>query len=177
MSPWSKSGLITLALAATSIAATPAFADPNLTFSTLGTDQDVYPTDLPYTYNAAVTKVLDVTSSTYIPQPFQIDFHDLETERRINGFRAVFREMYELQTLGAPVIRTRDLPSPYTSLLSQSCSYYQVSGISYPTVGSPSASECTPPTVSAAPTPENTNTNASESATQAPAAKPVPALW
>ncbi len=173
-----KSGLLTASLAvASSILASPSFADPffNVTFSSLGTDQDVYPANYPYSYNAAQTLVLDISSSGYISQPYiQLEFPDITAERRLNGFRSVMREMYDLQTLSSPDIRTRDLSSPYTTALSEYCGYYLASGAVYPVTGIPNATECNPPVavvvVPEPPAPQPTFT-------RPPAPAPVPALW
>jgi hypothetical protein len=174
MSVWSylKSGLITAA-AATSIVASPALAEPNFSFTTLATDQDSYPANYPYNYNFTFTKVLDINSSNSMPQPFQIDFSDLVVERQLTAFRSIVNEMYALQSLTSPIIRTRDLPNPYTTTLSEFCGYYQVTGVRYPSNGTPTAAECNPPTVSAAPAPV---IEVAPTYTP-PAPRPVPALW
>jgi hypothetical protein len=171
-----KSGLLTVSLAVvSSILVAPSFAEPffNVTFSSLGTDQDVYPANYPYSYTAAQTLVLDMTSSGYISQPYlQLEFPDITAERQLNGFRSVMREMYDLQTLSSPDIRTRDLSSPYTTALSEFCGYYLVSGAVYPVTGIPNAAECNPPVaVVVAPEPP------APQPAFIPAPAPVPALW
>lgn len=170
-----KSGLLTASFAvASSILVSPSFADPffNVNFSSLGTDQDVYPSNYPYSYNAAQTLVLDMNSSGYISQPYlQILYPDITAERQLNGFRSIMREMYDLQTLSSPDIRTRDLSSPYTTALSEFCGYYLVSGAVYPVTGVPNATECNPP-VAVVVVPEPP---APQPVYIPPA--PVPALW
>ncbi|WP_210391277.1 hypothetical protein [Synechococcus sp. PCC 7502] len=158
-----------------SVLASPSFAEPSYTFNSLMSDQDVYPVNLPYTYNAAQTLVLDLSSDGFIAQPYiQFDYPDLVAERQLNGFRSIIREMYERQSLDTPTIRTRDLPSAYTTALSESCGYYLVTGAAYPITGTPNATECTPPApVSVAPEPP-----APTPAPQPVAPpRPVPALW
>lgn len=172
-----KSGLLTATLAvASSILVAPSFAEPVLNFTSLGTDQDVYPINYPYSYSAAQTLVLDMTSSGFISQPWiQLEFPELIAERQLNGFRSISREMYEIQTLSDPNIRTRDLSSPYTTALSEFCGYYLVSGAAFPVTGTPSAADCNSVSVSVVPTPV-----APPSAPErvfVPAPRPVPALW
>jgi len=170
-----KSGLFTATLAvASSVLASPSFAEPFYTFSSLGTDQDVYPANYPYTYNAAQTLVLDITSSPFIAQPFiQLEYPDLINERQLNGFRSIIREMYDLQTLSSPDIRTRDLSSAYTTALSEFCGYYTVTGAVYPVTGIPNATECNPVVpVAAVPEPP-----APQPAPVFVPPAPVPALW
>jgi hypothetical protein len=168
-----KSGLLTATLAVSaSVLASPSFAEPFINFTSLATDQDVYPVNYPYPYNAVQTLILDMTSSPFILQPFPLVFPDLLVERQFNGFRSIMREMYDLQTLSDPNIRTRDLPSAYTTTLSDFCGYYNVTGAVYPIDGSPNAAECNAAVpVAAVPEPP-----ASPQPTYIPPA-PVPALW
>jgi hypothetical protein len=169
-----KSGLFAATLAvASTVLATPSFAEPYYTFNSLATDQDVYPSNYPYTYNAAQTLVLDMTSSGFIPQPFiQFDYPELITERQLNGFRSIMREMYDLQTLSSPDIRTRDLSSAYTTALSEFCGYYTVTGAVYPVAGIPNTTECNPAVpVAVAPQP------VPQPAPVFVPPAPVPALW
>lgn len=170
-----QSSILTATLAAT-VTAAPSFANPTINFNILATDQDVYPANYPYNYNAVQTLVLDMTSSVYIPQPWlQFEFPDILAERQFNSFRSIMREMYDLQTLSSPTIRTRDLPSSYTMALSDFCGYYLVTGAVYPVGGIPNAAACNPPTPVVVVAPEPV--------APAPApvfvrpAPPVPALW
>jgi hypothetical protein len=149
----------------------PSSAQPTLNFTSLATDQDVYPANYPYSYSASQSLVLDMTSSGFIAQPFfQLEFPDLITERQLNAFRSITREMYDLQTLSTPDIRTRDLSSPYTTALSEFCGYYLASGAVYPVTGTPNATQCNPPVPVAVVEPP-----APPQPTFTPA--PVPALW
>ncbi len=153
------------------LSAAPCLAEPVFSFSSLATDQDVFPANYPYPYAAVENLVLDFTSSRYIAQPYiQIEYPDAIVQRQFNAFRSVIREFYDLQTLSTPNIRTRDLSSPYTTALSEFCGYYKVTGAAYPVVGTPSATECNPPepVVSVA---------APEPAPQPVISAPVPALW
>jgi hypothetical protein len=171
-----KSGLFAATLAvASAVLALPSFAEPYYTFNSLETDQDVYPANYPYTYNAAQTLVLDLTSSAFIPQPFiQLEYPELIMERQLNGFRSVMREMYDLQTLSSPDIRTRDLSSPYTTALSEYCGYYTVTGAVYPASGIPNATDCNPVApVAVAPEPAPQPQPAPVFVPRTP----VPALW
>ncbi len=171
-----KSGLLTATLAvSSSVLASPSFAEYVPNFTSLGTDQDVYPVNYPYTYPAAQTQVLDMNSSGYISQPWiQFEFPDLIAERQLNGFRSIMREMYDLQTLSTPNIRTRDLSSPYTTTLSEFCGYYNVTGATYPVTGTPNATACNPAAapVSVAPEPAP-----APQPVFIPRPAPVPALW
>ncbi len=89
----------------------PAVAEPL-------TNASYFPRGFPATYPNAINQVLDMDSSTNLPNPWiQNDFRDLEIERQFNAFRTVNRDMLDLQTLGKPTVRTRDLPSAYTSSL------------------------------------------------------------
>jgi hypothetical protein len=171
-----KSGLLTATLAvSTSVLASPSLANPDgpvLNFTHLATDQDVYPANYPYSYPAVQTLVLDMTSTGFILQPFPFEFPDLIAERQLTGFRSITREMYDLQTLSDPNIRTRDLPSPYTTALSEFCAYYNVTGAAYPVTGTPNAAECNAPVpVAAMPEP------VAPQPVFIPRAAPVPALW
>jgi hypothetical protein len=89
-----------------------AFADPLLT------DQDQYPRDFPATYPQVQNKILDMTSDPNSPHAYgDTTFRDQWIARQATAFRAINREMMDLQTLGSPTIRTRDLPSAYCSSL------------------------------------------------------------
>lgn len=169
-----KSGLLTATLAVSSfVLASPSFAEPFINFTSLATDQDIYPANYPYPYNATINLVLDMTSSPFLLQPFPLVFPDLLVERQYNSFRSIMREMYDLQTLSDPNIRVRDLSSPYTTALSEFCGYYTVSGAAYPIGGSPNAAECNAPVpVAAAPEPAPT-----PQPVFIPRSAPVPALW
>lgn len=101
-----------LVAASTLLASGAAFADPLLT------DQDQYPRNFPATYNQSHNKVLDMTADPNLPNAYiQTTFRDQWIERQSNAFRAMNREMIDLQTLSDATIRTRDLPSPYCSSL------------------------------------------------------------
>ncbi len=170
-----KSGLLTATLAvSSSVLASPSFAEPFINFEHLLTDQDYYPESYPYPYNATINLILDMTSSPFILQPFPLVFPDLLVERQNNGFRSIMREMYDLQTLGDPNIRTRDLPTPYTTALSEFCGYYTVTGAAFPVGSSLTAADCNAPVPVAAgpepvaPAPQPVFT---------PRYAPVPALW
>jgi len=104
-----------LVAASTLLASGVAFADPLLT------DQDQYPRNFPATYPQAQNKVLDMTSDPNLPNAYiQTTFRDQWIEQQSNAFRAMNREMMDLQTLSDATIRTRDLPSSYcSSLLSE----------------------------------------------------------
>ncbi len=97
------------------LASGAAFANPQLT------DQDQFPRNFPATYPQVQNKVLDMTSDPNLPDAFiQTTFRDQWIERQANSFRAINREMMDLQTLSDATIRTRDLPSSYcSSLLSE----------------------------------------------------------
>jgi hypothetical protein len=62
-----------------------------------------------------------MTSDPNLPNPYiQTTFRDQWIERQANAFRAINREMMDVQTLSDATIRTRDLPSSYcSSLLSE----------------------------------------------------------
>jgi len=131
-SRWTMLLSATALAAATSICATPAHADPNLT------DLDVTPRNYPPTYPEVQNKILDMTSSINMPSAWlQTDFRDVTTERQFNSIRGVTREMLDLQTLGDDNIRVRDLASPYTTALSCFSSYYRVTGTEVPIGGTP----------------------------------------
>lgn len=116
-----------LAISAISLIAAPSFADPLLT------DQDYYPRDFSPTYNEALTKVLDFTSSTNVAPPWiQFEFTDQKMEREFTAYRTIFKEMYDLQTLDDDNIRTRDLANPYTTSLASFCTYYRSVGLELP---------------------------------------------
>ena len=171
-----KSGLLTATLALSSfVLASPSFAeDPFINFTSLATDQDFYPANYPYPYNATITLILDMTSSPFIMQPFPLTFPDLLVERQFNGFRSIMREMYDLQTLSDPNIRVRDLPSPYTTALSEFCGYYSVTGAAFPVDSNLTAEKCnTAVPVASSPEPVFTPQPVF---TPRPSA-PVPALW
>ena len=106
---WLASSLVA---ASALLASGAAFADPLLT------SQDQYPQNFPATYPQAQNKVLDMTSDPNLPDPYiQTTFRDQWIERQANAFRAMNREMMDLQTLSDATIRTRDLPSSYCSSL------------------------------------------------------------
>ena len=106
---WLASSLVA---ASTLLASGAAFADPMLT------DQDQFPRNLPPTYNQVQNKVLDLTSDSNLPNPFfQTTFRDQWIEQQARAFRAINRDMMDLQTLSDATIRTRDLPSAYCSSL------------------------------------------------------------
>lgn len=109
---WLASSLVA---ASALLASGAAFADPLLT------DQNQFPRNFPATYPQAQNKVLDITSDPNLPNAYiQTPFRDQWIERQSNAFRAMNREMIDLQTLSDATIRTRDLPSPYcSSLLSE----------------------------------------------------------
>lgn len=89
-----------------------AFADPLLT------DQDQFPRNFPPTYPQVQNKVLDMTANPNLPNPYiQNTFRDQIIERQATSFRAINREMMDLQTLSDATIRTRDLPTSYCSSL------------------------------------------------------------
>ena len=166
-----RSYLLAAALAITAISciATPSYADPLLT------DQDYYPSsspqDFPPTYNESITKILDLTSSTDITQPWiQFEFMDQVLEREATGFRTAIREMWELQTDSDEIIRTRDLANPYTTSLASFCTYYRSSGIELPAGTDNSCLEAQAP-----PAPEPPRYEPAPPPVRRPA--PVPALW
>jgi hypothetical protein len=106
---WLTSSLVA---ASTLLASGAAFADPLLT------DQDQFPRNFPPTYPQVQNKVLDMTSDPNLPNPyFQTTFRDQWIEQQANAFRAINRDMLDLQTLSDATIRTRDLPSSYCSSL------------------------------------------------------------
>ena len=106
---WLASSLVA---ASTLLASGVAFADPLLT------DQDQFPRNFPPTYPQVQNKVLDMTSDPNFPNPFfQTTYSDKWIERQANTFRAINRDMLNLQTIGDATIRTRDLPSAYCSSL------------------------------------------------------------
>ncbi len=109
---WLASSLV---VASTLLASGAALADPTFT------DQEQFPRNFPATYPQAQNKVLDMTSDPNLPNAYiQAPFRDQWIERQANAFRAMNREMIDLQTLSDATIRTRDLPSPYcSSLLSE----------------------------------------------------------
>lgn len=145
---WLASSLVT---ASALLATGAAFADPLLT------DQDQFPQNFPATYPQVQNKVLDMTSSPNLPDPyFQYTFRDQWIERQATAFRAINREMLDLQTLSSPTIRTRDLPSVYcSSLLSEGYNACAAPEEPMPVVSMPRMQ--TPAAV--------------------PAPAPVPALW
>jgi hypothetical protein len=156
---------VPLAIAAAGVFSAPASADPHLS------DQDQYPTaNYPPTYNSVQTKILDITSNLNVASPYlQIDYVDLKVEREFNSFRAITREMMDMQTLGDNNIRVRDLANPYTTALSCFSSYYQTIGATAPTdTGSCPAIEVKEEIVMAPPAP---------APIVQPPAPPVPALW
>jgi len=104
-----------LVAALTLLSSGAVFADPLLT------DQDQFPRNFPATYPQVQNKVLDMTSDPNLPDAYiQTTFRDQWIERQGNAFRAINREMMDLQTLSDATIRTRDLPSSYcSSLLSE----------------------------------------------------------
>ncbi len=101
--------------ALTLLAIGAALADP------LITDQDEFPRNFLATYPQVQNKVLDMTSDPNVPDAYiNTTYRDQWIERQANAFRAVNREMMDLQTLSSATIRTRDLPSSYcSSLLSE----------------------------------------------------------
>jgi len=106
---WLASSLIA---ASALLASGAAFADPLLT------DQDQFPRNFPATYPQVQNKVLDMTSDPNLPNPYiQTTFRDQWVERQANSFRAINREMMDLQTISDATVRTRDLPSSYCSSL------------------------------------------------------------
>jgi hypothetical protein len=106
---WLASSMV---VASTLLANGAAFADPLLT------DQDQFPRNFPPTYPQVQNKVLDMTADPNLPNPYiQTTFRDQIIERQATSFRAINREMMELQTLSDATIRTRDLPSSYCSSL------------------------------------------------------------
>ncbi|TYQ31218.1 hypothetical protein [Pseudanabaena sp. UWO310] len=109
---WLASSLVA---ASTLLASGAAFADPLLT------DQDQYPRNFPATYPQVQNKVLDITSDPNIPAPYiNFKYRDQWIEQQVNAFRAINREMMDLQTVSDATIRTRDLPTSYcSSLLSE----------------------------------------------------------
>ena len=135
----------------TLLASGAAFAETPLT------DQDQFPRNYPATYPQVQTKVLDIMSADpNLPNPYiQNRYRDQWIERQAITFRAINREMMDLQTLSDATIRTRDLPSAYcSSLLSEG---YNACAV--PEEPAPAA-----PMISAPAVP-------------APVANPVPALW
>ena len=106
---WLASSLVA---ASTLLASGAAFADPLLT------DQDQFPRNFPPTYPQVQNKILDMTSDPNLPNPYiQTTFRDQIIERQATAFRAINRDMMDLQTLSDATIRTRDLPSSYCSSL------------------------------------------------------------
>jgi hypothetical protein len=106
---WLASSLVA---ASTLLASGAAFAEPLLT------DQDQYPQNFPPTYPQVQNKVLDMTADPNLPDPYiQNTFREKWVERQMNAFRAINREMLELQTLSDATVRTRDLPTSYCSSL------------------------------------------------------------
>jgi hypothetical protein len=106
---WLASSLIA---ATTLLASGVALADPLLT------DQDEFPRNFPAVYPQAQNKVLDMTADPNLPNAFvQTTYRDQWIERQANAFRAMNREMIDLQTLSDATVRTRDLPSSYCSSL------------------------------------------------------------
>ncbi len=97
------------------------------------TEQENYPQDLPAPYSEVFTKVLDLTTMVNPTQPWiQFEYMDKKLEREATGFRSVIREMMDLQTMDSETMRTRDLPSPYTTSLSAFSGYYRTVGAEYP---------------------------------------------
>jgi hypothetical protein len=116
-----------LAISAISLIAAPSFANPLLQ------DQDYYPKDFSPTYNEAINKVLDFSSSTNVASPWiQFEFMDQKLEREFTAYRTIFKEMLDYQTLDDENIRTRDLTNPYTTSLASFCSYYRSVGLELP---------------------------------------------
>ncbi len=149
-----------------------ALADPNLT------DADQFPhRDYPPTYSEVLNKVLDLTANPNLQAPiFDGTFRDLVIERQSNAYRTVIRDMWDMQTLGSPRIRTRDLASPFTTQLSCYASYYRSSGIEVPANFS---ADC-PSTLEFAEVVKESPTAVIEPRYVAPTrrpARPVPALW
>lgn len=105
---WLTSSLIA---ASTLLASGAAFANPLLT------DQDQFPRNFPPTYPQVQNKVLDLTADPNLPNVFQTTFRDQWIEQQATAFRAINRDMWDLQTLSDATIRTRDLPSSYCSSL------------------------------------------------------------
>ncbi|NJK35847.1 MAG: hypothetical protein HC919_13430 [Oscillatoriales cyanobacterium SM2_2_1] len=98
--------------------ASAAFITGPVLAETYKTDHDYYPLNTPGTYNQSVIKVLDLSSDTNLPAPYiQFEFRDQVFQRQFNAFRAINREMWDLQTMSDYNIRTRDLPSSYCSTL------------------------------------------------------------
>ncbi len=128
-----------------------AFAETPLT------DQDQFPRNYPATYPQVQTKVLDMSADPNLPNPYiQNRYRDQWIERQAITFRAINREMMDLQTLSDATIRTRDLPSAYcSSLLSEG----------YNACAAPEEPAPAAPMISA------------PAAVPAPVANPVPALW
>ena len=128
-----------------------AFAETPLT------DQDQFPRNYPATYPQVQTKVLDMSADPNLPNPYiQNRYRDQWIERQAITFRAINREMMDLQTLSDATIRTRDLPSAYcSSLLSEG----------YNACAAPEEPAPAAPMISA------------PAAVTAPVANPVPALW
>ncbi len=106
---WLASSLV---VASTLLASGAAHADPLLT------DQDQFPRNFPATYPQAQNKVLDMTSDPNLPNPYlDFTYRDQWVERQENAFRAINREMMDLQTISDATVRTRDLPTSYCSSL------------------------------------------------------------
>ncbi len=141
---WLASSLVA---ASTLLASGVAFADPLLT------DQDQFPRNFPATYPQVQNKVLDMTSDPNLPNPYiETTFRDQWIERQATAFRAINREMMDLQTLGDATIRTRDLPSSYcSSLLSEGFNACSAPEEPAPAVSIPRVE--TPPAVSSPPVP------------------------
>lgn len=160
---------ILTSLAATALIVSVAQAQPT------PTDQDSYPgnfppdfaNNYPATYGESLTKILDLTSNLNMPAVFfETEFRDLRVQKQFTAFRSVVREMLDLQTKSDPLIRTRDIASPYTASLSSYCSYYHQLSIEQPgcikeepVVLTPPEPVVPPPAFRPAPQP------------------PVPALW
>jgi hypothetical protein len=150
----------------------PASADPFLT------DADQFPhRDYPPTYPVVLDKVLDFTSNPNLHALILDDtFRDLLVEKQNNAFRAVIKDMWDMQTLSSQRIRTRDIASPFTTQLSCYSSYYRSSGIEVPTNFS---ADC-PSTIEFAEVVKEAPVSVQPAPTPAPARRnvpAVPALW
>ncbi len=154
-----------LAIIASVGMAAPSYADPLLT------DHDYYPGDFSPSYNQALDKLLDLSSSTNVVPPWiQFEFTDQKIEREFTSFRTFNKEMWELQTSSDETIRTRDLANPYTTSLASFCTYYRSSGIELPAGTDNSCLEAQAP-----PAPEPPRYEPAPPPVYRPA--PVPALW
>ena len=145
---WLAPSLVALS---TLLASGAAFAETPLT------DQDQFPRNYPPTYPQVQNKILDMNADPNLPNPYiQNTYRDQWIERQTITFRAVNREMMDLQTMSDATIRTRDLPSAYcSSLLSEG----------YNACAAPEEPAPAAPMISA------------PAAVPTPVANPVPALW